>query len=87
VAGTDPQAMDMVGAALMSIALQEGPGFGCARRMGMHPRSLDGIGVSGCRIDQAKGAFVRPNVVPWSSINRFWVKGAVAASLGRITCR
>jgi hypothetical protein len=55
--------------------------------MGMHPRSLDGIGVSGCRIDQAKGALVRPNVVPCSSINRFWVKGALAASLGRITCR
>ncbi len=72
VAGTDPLAADMVATALMGIDPEEVPTFAVAHRAGIHPGSLDEIEVRGCRIGQAKRAFARPNVVPWSSINKLW---------------
>jgi uncharacterized protein (DUF362 family) len=72
VAGTDPLAADMVATALMGIDPGEVPTFACAHRAGMQPRTLDEIEVRGCRVDEAKRTFVRPNVVPWASINRLW---------------
>jgi uncharacterized protein (DUF362 family) len=72
VAGTDPLATDMVGSALMGIPPEEVPTFACAHRAGMRPGSLGDIEVRGVAIDRAKRTFVRANVVPWTSINRFW---------------
>jgi hypothetical protein len=48
------------------------PTFACAHRAGMRPRTLDEIEIRGHRIDEARRPFVRPHVVPWTSINRFW---------------
>jgi len=72
VAGTIPLAADMVATALMGIPPAEVPTFACAHRAGMRPRTLDEIEVRGCRVDEAARAFVRPQVVPWSAINRVW---------------
>jgi uncharacterized protein (DUF362 family) len=72
VAGTNPLAADMVATVLMGISPDDVPTFACAHRAGMSPQTLGEIEVRGCRIDQAKRSFVRPAVVPWSSINRFW---------------
>ena len=72
VAGTDPLAADMVATALMGIDPEEVPTFTCAHRAGMHPRTLGEIEVRGCSIDQARRSFVRPNLVPWASISKFW---------------
>jgi uncharacterized protein (DUF362 family) len=72
VAGTDPLAADMVATALMGIDPEEVPTFTCAHRAGMHPRTLDEIEVRGRSIDQAKRTFVRPDVVPWTTINQLW---------------
>jgi uncharacterized protein (DUF362 family) len=72
VAGTSPLATDMVGAALMGIGPGEVPTFTCAHGAGMHPQGLDEIEVRGCRIADVKRKFVRPVVVPWSGISRFW---------------
>ena len=72
VAGTDPLATDMVGTALMGIDPDEVPTFACAHRAGMHPGTLDEIEIRGLPIAQAKRAFVRPHVVPWTSINKLW---------------
>jgi uncharacterized protein (DUF362 family) len=72
VAGTSPLAADMVATALMGIDPAEVPTFACAHRAGMRPASLGEIEVRGLRVDQAKRAFVRPNVVPWASINSLW---------------
>jgi len=72
VAGTDPLAADMVATALMGIDPSTVPTFACAHRKGMLPRSLDEIEVRGLRIAEARRTFVRPHVVPWTSINRFW---------------
>jgi hypothetical protein len=56
----------------MGIDPAEVPTFACAHRAGMRPASLGEIEVRGLRVDQAKRAFVRPNVVPWASINSLW---------------
>ena len=34
--------------------------------------TLDDVEVRGVGVEQAKRRFVRPNVVPWTSINAFW---------------
>jgi uncharacterized protein (DUF362 family) len=72
VAGTDPLAADMVATALMGIDPDEVPAFALAHRAGMHPLTLDDVEVRGVGVEQAKRRFVRPNVVPWTSINAFW---------------
>jgi len=72
VAGTDPLAADMVAATLMGIDVAEVPTFACAHRAGMRPLSLDEIEIRGRRIDEARRPFVRPHLVPWTSISRSW---------------
>ena len=72
VAGTDPLAADMVAAALMGIDVEEVPTFTCAHRAGMHPRTLAEIEIRGRRLDEAGRRFVRPHLVTWPSISRFW---------------
>jgi uncharacterized protein (DUF362 family) len=72
VAGTSPLAADMVATSLMGIDPAEVPTFTCAHQAGLSPRTLDEIEVRGVPVDQARRAFVRPNVVPWASINRLW---------------
>lgn len=72
VAGTSPLAADMVASALMGIGPEEVPTFTCAHRAGMHPRTLEEIEIRGRSIAETKRTFVRPNVVPWASINRLW---------------
>jgi len=72
VAGTDPLAADMVATALMGIDVAEVPTFTCAHRAGMRPASLDEIEIRGRTIDQVKRTFVRPRLVTWPSISRYW---------------
>jgi uncharacterized protein (DUF362 family) len=72
VAGTNPLATDMVGAALMGIGPEEVPALTHAHRAGMAPGTLDTIEVRGLSIEQAKRPFVRANVVPWTSISKLW---------------
>ncbi len=72
VAGTNPLATDMVAAATMGIAADEVPTFAAAWNVGMVPRSLDDIEVRGAPIAEVRRSFKRPNVVPWTSINKAW---------------
>ncbi len=72
VAGTDPLAADMVATTLMGIDVAEVPTFACAHRAGMRPLSLDEIEIRGRTLQQARRSFVRPHVVSWPSISRFW---------------
>jgi len=72
VAGTDPLATDMVGAALMGIAPAEVPTFVAAWDAGMAPTTLDDIEIRGVAVDAVRRNFKRPNVVPWSAIGGIW---------------
>ena len=72
IAGTCPLATDMVGAALMGFEINEIPAIELAHKSGMLPDAFDNIEIRGLRIDQCKRKFVRPNVMNWTNINKFW---------------
>jgi uncharacterized protein (DUF362 family) len=72
VAGTDPLATDMVAAHLMGIETAEVPTFTWAHKTGMTPTSLDEIETRGEPVSNVRRAFKKPNVVPWTSINKIW---------------
>jgi len=72
IAGTDPLATDMVAAHLMGIETAEVPTFIWAHKAGMTPTSLDDIEVRGEALGGARRAFKKPNIVSWTSINKFW---------------
>ena len=72
VAGTSPLATDMVGAMLMGFDLNEIPAIVLAHETGMLPKTLNEIEIRGLQIDQCKRRFVKPNIVKWTDINKFW---------------
>ncbi len=72
IAGTCPLATDMVGAALMGFEINEIPAIVLAHKSGMLPDAFDNIEIRGLSIDQCKRKFVRPDVMNWTNINKFW---------------
>jgi uncharacterized protein (DUF362 family) len=72
IAGTDPLATDMVTAHLMGIKTAEVPTFSWAHKAGMTPTSLDEIEIRGEAPASVRRPFKRPNVIPWTSINKVW---------------
>jgi uncharacterized protein (DUF362 family) len=72
IAGTNPLATDMVTANIMGFEPHEVPTFTWANRVGMQPTSLSEIEVRGEALANVQRPFVKPNVIPWESINEFW---------------
>ena len=72
IAGTNPLATDMVAANIMGFEPDEVPTFNTAFTIGMKPNTISDIEIRGERIADVKRKFVRPNVVPWTSISQFW---------------
>ena len=72
VAGTNPLATDMVGAALMGIEPGEVPTFVSAWGAGMVPTTLDDIEIRGARLPEVRRSFKRPAITPWSAIGGVW---------------
>jgi uncharacterized protein (DUF362 family) len=72
IAGTDPLATDMVGAAIMGIAPREVPTFVAAWGVGMTPTSLDAIEVRGAPLADVQRRFKRPAVIPWTAVSGVW---------------
>lgn len=72
IAGTNPLATDMVAADIMGFQPNEVPTFLWAVRSGMRPSDVSEIEIRGESIDNVKHKFVRPNVVPWTAINKYW---------------
>ncbi len=72
IAGTNPLATDMVGAAAMGIAPPEVPTFVSAWGLGMRPATLDDIEIRGAPLRDVRRALKRPAVVPWSAIGNVW---------------
>ena len=74
IAGTNPLATDMVAANIMGFEPEEIPTFMTAFSIGMNPTLLSDIEIRGESIGDVKHKFIRPNVVPWTSISQFWGK-------------
>ena len=72
IAGTNPLATDMVGAAAMGFAPEEVPTFVTAWALGMSPRTLLDIEIRGASLDSVRRPFARPYVVPWPSEPGSW---------------
>jgi uncharacterized protein (DUF362 family) len=69
IAGTNPLATDMATAYIMGFEPHEVPTFTWANRVGMQPSSVSEIEIRGETLESVRRPFVRPNVVPWTSIN------------------
>jgi uncharacterized protein (DUF362 family) len=72
VAGTSPLATDMVGSLLMGFELNDVPAIVLAHKSGMLPLTLNDIEIRGLAIDQCKRQFVKPNIVKWMDVNKYW---------------
>jgi len=72
IAGTNPLATDMVTANIMGFNTNEIPTFTWAHKIGMKPTVLDEIEIRGEKLDNVRRKFIRPNVLPWNSISKFW---------------
>jgi uncharacterized protein (DUF362 family) len=72
IAGTSPLATDMVGASLMGFELNEIPAIVLAHKTGIFPPALNDIEIRGLRIEQCERQFVKPDVLKWTDINKFW---------------
>jgi uncharacterized protein (DUF362 family) len=72
VAGTNPLATDMVAAKIMGFQIDEIPTFPWAIKAGMKPTNIDEIEVRGAKVSDVKKDFLKPNVLPWLSINKVW---------------
>lgn len=72
VAGANPVAADMVAASLMGFAPTEVPAFLWANKAGLRPSALDEIEIRGEPIHRMRRAFVKPQVVAWNTIRRYW---------------
>jgi uncharacterized protein (DUF362 family) len=72
IAGTNPLATDMVAANIMGFETDEIPTFMCARNAGLGSFDIYDIEIRGDSINSVKRPFVKPNVVPWTDINKFW---------------
>jgi hypothetical protein len=62
----------MVAAHLMGIETAEVPTFTWAHKAGMKPTTLAEIEIRGEPLASVTRAFKKPNVVPWTAINKFW---------------
>jgi uncharacterized protein (DUF362 family) len=72
IAGTNPLATDMVTANIMGFETKEIPTFVWAIKSGMRPAEVSEIEIRGDSIEKVKRNFVKPNVVRWTDINKFW---------------
>ncbi|MGA2769769.1 MAG: DUF362 domain-containing protein [Bryobacteraceae bacterium] len=79
IAGTNPLATDMVSARLMGFSPAEIPTFKWANRAGLRPESLDEIEIRGEAMEGAGRKFVRPNILPWDTLRRFWATREIQA--------
>jgi uncharacterized protein (DUF362 family) len=68
IAGTNPLATDMVAANIMGFQSAEIPTFQWANKAGMQPRALNQIEIRGESIASVQRKFLRPQIVPWSSV-------------------
>jgi len=83
IAGTSPLAADMVAASVMGFDMAEIPTFHWAHQAGLGPTTLEEIEIRGVGLRDARRPLVRPNVIPWTSINQSWgvkVLGAQATA-------
>jgi len=72
IAGTNPLATDMVGAGVMGFEPMEVPAFRLAVETGMTPAGLQEVEVRGEALSSVRRQFIRPEVIPWSSIGNSW---------------
>lgn len=72
IAGTNPLATDMVAANIMGFEPFEIPTFIWATKVGMYPNMISGIEVRGEKISDVKHNFIKPNIIPWTNINKTW---------------
>jgi uncharacterized protein (DUF362 family) len=72
IAGTNPQATDLVAADIMGITPREVPTLAWGYRAGLGPASPEGVEVRGERPDAVRRPLARPNVIPWDSISKVW---------------
>ena len=68
IAGTNPLATDMVAANVMGFSPVEIPTFQWANRAGMQPQGLSQIEIRGESIASVQRRFVRPEIIPWSTV-------------------
>jgi hypothetical protein len=62
----------MVGAALMGFEIDEIPAIVLAHKSGMQPNTFNEIEIRGLKIDQCKRQFVKPDIIKWTAISKFW---------------
>ena len=72
VAGMNPLATDMVAAKIMGFEMSEVPTFAWAHKAGMKPMDIDEIEVRGAKVNEVRKNFLKPQIYPWASINKFW---------------
>ena len=72
IAGTNPLATDLIGAAIMGFETHEIPTFDWAVKSGMKPATLEEIEVRGEKIEAVRRNFVKPHIYPWNTINKIW---------------
>jgi uncharacterized protein (DUF362 family) len=72
IAGTNPLATDMVGAALMGFSPEEIPTFVWANKIGLTPLLPGQIEVRGEKIESVRRNFARPHVYGWNEIHNGW---------------
>ena len=72
IAGTNPLATDMVAAHIMGFHKSEVPTFMKAIETGMKPADLDEIEVRGEVPEDVRMAFVKPEIIPWTSVNSWF---------------
>ncbi|MFC1747091.1 DUF362 domain-containing protein [Candidatus Neomarinimicrobiota bacterium] len=72
IAGTNALATDMVAADAMGFEMDEVPAFNLASDVGLGPAHLNEIEVRGTKIEDVRRKFVKPNILPWSSIRDYW---------------
>jgi uncharacterized protein (DUF362 family) len=72
IAGTNSLATDMVTAKIMGFDTNEVPTFIWAIKSGMKPTDITEIEIRGESIEKVNRKFVKPNVVPWTDINKLW---------------
>ena len=72
IAGTNPLATDMIAANVMGFHPSEIPTFTWANKLGMQPSRINEIEIRGEKIENVKHNFIKPNVIPWTAINKDW---------------
>jgi uncharacterized protein (DUF362 family) len=82
IAGMNPLATDLVTADIMGFGVQEVPTFAWAYRAGLGPASVSDVEVRGERLENVRQPFVKPNVIPWESINKAWGVQEIPAGSG-----